>query len=163
MKLCQVEGCDRPLLAKSMCNMHYKRVARNGSTEKLERVSPTFTHRICTACGIEKEIEFFYKRGTGFAAECKPCYGIRQRGATLLRKFGLTLEQYDEMLAAQDGCCSICKSDATIEGHSFDVDHDHKTGKVRGILCRTCNLMLGAGKDDPDILYAGWRYLLEHQ
>ena len=81
------------------------------------------------------------------------------RAATLRRKYGLTLAQYDAMLAAQRGCCAICK--AGIPGGRGDwcVDHDHGTNAVRGLLCSPCNVGLGAFKDNTVSLRDAALYL----
>lgn len=69
-------------------------------------------------------------------------YLLRRRG-WLRREYGLTLEQYDELLQKQGGRCAICKT--TVPGGigSWHVDHDHATGKIRGLLCFDCNICLG--------------------
>lgn len=65
----------------------------------------------------------------------------RKKDGVLRKRYGLTLVEYEEILAKQDGKCPICASRlAECRPH---VDHDHKTGKVRGILCAGCNVKLG--------------------
>jgi hypothetical protein len=85
----------------------------------------------------------------------------KMRAANLERLYGITPEQYDEQLAKQNGRCAICTSDNP--GHTisnrFHVDHDHKTGKFRGLLCGHCNRGLGAFKDKPHVLRAAIEYL----
>ena len=80
------------------------------------------------------------------------------RKSHLKRKFGLTVEQYDAMLANQAGGCGICgkplRSDI-----SLHVDHDHETGRIRGLLCFTCNNALGDFEDDPVLLRAATAYV----
>ncbi len=67
-----------------------------------------------------------------------------------MRKFGITLEQYDELLRAQDGKCAICEKNTEEEGISLAVDHDHKTLEIRGLLCRYCNhRVIGRHRDGP--------------
>lgn len=61
----------------------------------------------------------------------------------------------------QGGKCGICEKPPPVPGASFAVDHNHTTGKVRGVLCASCNAMLGHAKDDITILVRGIRYL-EH-
>jgi len=58
-----------------------------------------------------------------------------------LKKFGITLEEYEERLAAQGGVCLLCSSLSA--GKLLAVDHDHQTGAVRGLLCGPCNMALG--------------------
>ena len=79
----------------------------------------------------------------------------------LREKYGITPEQYDEMLAAQGGGCAICgrtESGRSQSGHLL-VDHDAQTGQVRGLLCHPCNVSLGHFRDDPDLLVAAAMYL----
>lgn len=65
------------------------------------------------------------------------------RAKDLRRKYGLTPEQYDAMLAAQGGHCAICPAtEPGGAGKMFHVDHDHRTGRVRGLLCHACNTVL---------------------
>ena len=85
----------------------------------------------------------------------------RQRRAYGLRRFGLTPEGYDTLLAAQGGGCAICstRDPGGRWGTHFAVDHDHDSGSVRGLLCSRCNVMLGNAKDDPERLRAAASYL----
>lgn len=79
-------------------------------------------------------------------------------------RYGITVERYDEMLAAQGGKCAICGSPDGRGGHpgyglTFCVDHDHETQALRGLLCHPCNRGLGQFRDDPDLLRAALAYL----
>lgn len=65
-------------------------------------------------------------------------------------KFGITLKGYQDLFDAQGGVCAACKSPP--DKKRLAVDHDHATGRVRGLLCSHCNLALGLTKDNPDIL-----------
>lgn len=84
----------------------------------------------------------------------------------LQRKFGLSLHEYGQMLIAQNGKCAICGDEdgGTRNGETkaLAVDHDHKTGKVRGLLCEACNQGIGKLKDDPKVLRAAADYLDKH-
>lgn len=75
----------------------------------------------------------------------------------LLRTFGITVEQYEAMLAAQNGVCAICFSKH--KTMRLSVDHCHKTGKVRGLLCGKCNSGIGMLSDSIDLLASAQRYL----
>lgn len=72
----------------------------------------------------------------------------------------MSLEDYNLQLEKQDYCCYICKS--YNNDKSLCVDHDHKTGKVRKLLCNNCNSALGYVKDRTDILNSMIDYLTEH-
>ena len=76
----------------------------------------------------------------------------------LQRKFSLSVEDYDKLLALQNGVCAICKLTCS-SGNSLSVDHDHKTGKIRALLCRSCNFSLGLMKEDPALMRAAADYL----
>lgn len=82
---------------------------------------------------------------------------------SLRKKYGVGFEWYQETLLKQNGVCAICKQPevAKIKGKviSMPIDHDHKTGKVRGLLCSKCNRGLGLFKDDIEILNSAIQYL----
>ena len=79
---------------------------------------------------------------------------VSDRKSHLKRKYGLTLEDFDAMLASQGGGCAICgRTDAD------NVDHDHVTGRVRGILCFNCNVAIGHVANDEDRMAAAIGYL----
>ena len=81
-------------------------------------------------------------------------------------KYGLTVAQYDEMFAAQGGCCAVCgRPESRMKGGKvarLSVDHDHKTGKVRGLLCDKHNRALGLLGDSADIVECAAAYLRRH-
>lgn len=83
---------------------------------------------------------------------------LSNRKSHLKRKYGLTLEEYDRMLAEQGGRCGICGRQPT-RGVSLHVDHCHLTGRVRGILCFRCNNALGDFDHDTTLVTAAARYL----
>lgn len=76
----------------------------------------------------------------------------------VLKKYGMTHDDYAALLAKQGGGCASCGGPANRRGF-FHVDHCHQTGVVRGLLCHGCNLGLGAFKDDPQLLLAAADYL----
>jgi hypothetical protein len=95
-------------------------------------------------------------------------YARMRRGVELKATYGITLADYDRMLAEQGGACRICGStdpQAPVgkkNGVSyFNVDHCHETGAVRGLLCFQCNVGLGKFKDDPDLLLRAAQYLCD--
>jgi len=87
-----------------------------------------------------------------------PEYKAREREAHLKRKFGITAAQYDAMLASQGGVCAIC-GDAPKDDVSLHVDHEHGSGRVRGLLCMRCNNALGLLKEDEELLWSALTYL----
>ena len=83
------------------------------------------------------------------------------RRSYLKRKYDLTVEQYEAMLAAQGGGCAICGRPPR-DDIALHVDHDHATGQVRGLTCFRCNNALGDFNDDPQLLEAASAYLDRH-
>jgi hypothetical protein len=81
--------------------------------------------------------------------------------------YDLTLADYDAMFAAQDGRCGICRKPETHvlpNGNlrALSVDHSHTTGRIRALLCGSCNRALGMLRDDPLFVARATAYLLEH-
>ena len=80
----------------------------------------------------------------------------------LKRKYGITLETYNEMLTEQNHSCACCGKHTDNEHHRLAVDHDHTTGSVRALLCSNCNRALGFAQDDPNLLRKMADYLESH-
>jgi hypothetical protein len=107
--------------------------------------------------------------GDGRAYYCRPCHAQQQRDTRerlyggsyrhykLRLKYGIGAAEVDAMVARQGGVCAICE-----ERPAVQVDHDHKTGKVRGILCDGCNGGLGAFGEDLDLMERAAKYLKFH-
>lgn len=77
----------------------------------------------------------------------------------LRKKYGITIEDFERMLAKQDGLCAIC---GQVPKDTMDVDHDHATGKVRALLCHGCNVGLGAFGESQATMSAAIEYLRGH-
>lgn len=84
----------------------------------------------------------------------------RSRNSAYKKKFGITIEEYDRMLISQNGVCAICNiPEISLRNTHFSVDHCHKTGKVRGLLCYKCNTTLGFVNDNTKVLKNAINYL----
>lgn len=79
------------------------------------------------------------------------------------RVYGLTLVEYESLRQQQNGLCYICHKHESEQKRALSVDHSHTTGKVRKLLCDTCNHLLGNAKDDVKLLRAAIAYLEEHK
>jgi DNA-directed RNA polymerase subunit RPC12/RpoP len=91
---------------------------------------------------------------------CTKCAAKKGRNQRLLAKFGLTTEEYDFLLTHQGGRCAICQTEP--KKTKYAVDHDHKTGRIRGILCLICNhKLLGGAREKIALLKRAIEYL-EH-
>lgn len=116
----------------------------------LERVDIDARVAVCRKCG---PVQLVWKSGR-WACEAK---GRDARREHLLTRYGITPEEYDSLLAEQEGRCRICEAERAL----LHVDHDHETNEVRGLLCGNCNRGLGIFSDDPARLRAAARYLEE--
>lgn len=98
------------------------------------------------------------RRYYGKVISGEPVWTDKARNGYFIKKYGITLEQYEAMLAEQGGVCAICLKDDTLK--RLAVDHCHSLGTVRGLLCQSCNLSIGRMGDDPDQLRRAAAYLL---
>nr|DAF24803.1 MAG TPA: Recombination endonuclease VII [Crassvirales sp.] len=97
-----------------------------------------------------------------FTKTIPPLEVRRQRHRVqVIKSYGITEEEFNSMLERQGGKCAICGT--TDWGRpSPSIDHDHKTGKVRALLCNRCNRVLGLAEDSPELLSKMFNYLKEH-
>lgn len=152
---------------------------RSGTWKRPPRREPIGEgYEVCTMCNLDKPLDDFHRHKLGRNGRdsmCKECkrelarVRYRAEGAAerthrrrVENRFGLERGQYDEMLAAHNGVCAICKSPPN-EGRRLHVDHDHATGEIRGLLCYLCNAGIGMLRDDPALLRAAIQYLDKHQ
>lgn len=134
--------------------------------------------RRCSTCKERKPREAFsLSRGhyDGLSAVCKVCSSKAstawmkslppeeakklRRKQVLKRNYGMTLDDYFALVESQDGMCGICRDPLTEGRIGAQVDHDHKTGNVRGILCVKCNAGLGQFRDNIGFLASAIGYL----
>ena len=122
----------------------------------------------CTDCGKEKPLEEFPRNrnsSDGRHCHCKPCHNARGRETVkrlyggsrhyhLRQKYGLSEKEVDALVELQNGICPIC-----LKRRAIQVDHDHSTGRVRGVLCLQCNAAMGAFHDDPALIQKAIDYL----
>jgi hypothetical protein len=85
---------------------------------------------------------------------------IADKNWRLRKRYGLSVEEVQSMYESQHGRCAICFTE--IMGRNRHIDHDHLTGKVRGILCQKCNMGLGSFDDNQIKLQAAINYLIKH-
>ncbi len=100
---------------------------------------------ICVLCNRKLPIAQFAKNKSakyGISKVCKDCKQVQNRNSHLKNNYGISIEQFDEMLKLQNGTCAICGKKAEKEKRKLCVDHNHKTGHIRGLLCNFCNSKL---------------------
>lgn len=133
---------------------------------------PFAAGRTCNECGEFKSAENFSisRDGRSFGgiamnSKCKPCKEIQKSKAFMKRRYGITYDQYVEMLEEQNHRCAICGSSDHKNKRTgkllqtFFIDHDHSSGKVRGLLCSPCNHALGQFRDNKAVLFRAIEYL----
>lgn len=114
----------------------------------------------CSVCGPATPVRLRPGRGPECRRKGWDLYGSATARRRRLALYGLTQTEYDELLAEQGGGCAICgRQREPRRGGSLAVDHDHKDGAVRGILCSWCNRGLGMFSDDPEMLRTAATYL----
>lgn len=101
---------------------------------------------------------------------CHSCYGKKLYKENpivfknrKIKQYGITLNEYLDLLEKQNHCCAICKSKEPKQGKSmyFHIDHDHDTKKVRGLLCGPCNRGIGYLQDNPEFILNAYNYVRE--
>jgi hypothetical protein len=131
--------------------------------------------KTCIKCGEEKPLSGFHKDKStkdGFTRYCGKCATEQsknwyqknpnvKKNANLLREYGITLEEFENLKIIQNNKCAICLNDFK---NSIDtcVDHCHTTKKVRGLLCNHCNRALGLFKESKDSLKSALKYLKKY-
>lgn len=111
----------------------------------------------CFKCNETKTIDDFYKNRTrkdGLHGNCKSCQKYYCWANTLVKNYGITEEDYNRLFLEQEGCCAICGRHQIEFQRTLALDHSHKTGIIRGILCPPCNTRLGKYDDNPEFLRA---------
>lgn len=146
------------------------------------------TVKVCTGCDRELPLDAFYQKSaegvegqrykTAYGRAMGPCKECRKAKAREYKEsperklqvrewnlktiYGISLDDYEEMLSSQGGVCAICGDSPSGVGYRnnyLHVDHCHRTGKIRGLLCRNCNKGLGCFRDRIDLLHRGAEYL----
>jgi hypothetical protein len=133
-----------------------------------------FTKKCFTCKEIKSISDFRYKNtaADGCSSSCKTCENKRavewrKENPEWLKdynrkyKYGITKEQWDALFAKQGNKCGICGETTPGSKRDWCTDHDHKTGRVRGILCHRCNLILGKAEDNAVLLLTASKYLAE--
>lgn len=140
--------------------------------------------KVCNHCNVKKDVSDF-KKGKGYkdgirpqCIECARKYNLQSfhknkhkhpynyeedKNRKLQRAYGISYQQYLEMLDAQDGKCAICGTEDTGKRKAFAVDHCHECGEVRGLLCSNCNTGIGNLREDIEIMERAIAYVRYHQ
>lgn len=134
----------------------------------------------CTKCKKKKKLSDFYVAKGRPRPSCKVCWtkavrawakanpekykAIYRRNnhiSNLKIRFGLTVEQFDQLFAKCGGFCEVC-GNPEIRKRRLSLDHSHETGQIRGFVCSRCNLVLGIAEDSPEFLLLAAAYLKKY-
>lgn len=119
-------------------------------------------YSMCRPCNRKRSRRYYRKakryRDPWWTPNPRNRLGLSGREYRLRRVFGISLEEYEKLAVAQGNACAICRNPPKSR-KNLDVDHDHKTGKVRGLLCNLCNMGLGSFRDDRNLLHSAIAYL----
>lgn len=134
--------------------------------------------KTCYVCKEQKELEHFYSNGKGKNAYCKLCDHKRvaqwrrnnpeKRKDHVLKtnlklRNNFTKEEYNTFLINQEFCCAICNRHLSEFKKKFAIDHCHKTGKIRGLLCFNCNTGIGHFRESIEAIENAIKYIQEHK
>lgn len=134
--MCSIPDCDKPHSGKGLCKKHYDELPENKLKAKLRERAP-------------------HRKRQRSEARSLPERKAYQKNWQITNDYGITLDVFNELFVKQNGCCAICKN-KLVAPH---IDHDHKTGVVRGLLCKPCNQGIGFLRDNVDILNNAIIYL----
>jgi hypothetical protein len=134
---------------------------------------PVDGSRKCKVCGVGLTVENMYRSMVEkFGYKCKPCTNVQSKRwarnnqdkvksyrvkSRIRRKYGISPDQYEALLHSQNGVCAICQREH--KRRRLNIDHCHKTGAVRGLLCDRCNLAIGLLRDQREVIARVLEYL----
>jgi hypothetical protein len=162
-----------PRYGRPLAQLSYSARFRRLKDPTVHPVVDGLQQKLCAMCCQAKPLDAFRLRRDGVfgrVSHCVPCAPERRREMAAhhgknytayhrQRRFGIDGETFEAMLAAQGGRCAICTSDVPGSARTWVLDHDHGSGRARGVLCQRCNRGLGLLRDDPAVLEAAVRYL----
>jgi hypothetical protein len=141
-------------------------IRRRGKAQKYFNLNGEKT---CSTCGITKVSTDFSLHSSsydGLQPTCRTCQNISHRNYYLKAKFGITEAEYNSILESQNGLCAICGQPETRKKFGkptkLAVDHNHKTGAIRQLLCSRCNVVIGKIEENPILCDKIKDYLLKH-
>jgi 23S rRNA G2069 N7-methylase RlmK/C1962 C5-methylase RlmI len=114
----------------------------------------------CKPCNVLAVGEWYQKHKAHSRRQMRERYQNRAdvrervRNEGFKRTYGITVDQYNKMLAVQKNKCAVCNKDQKLFERRFDIDHCHETGTVRGLCCIRCNRGMGLLQDNPQLLRA---------
>lgn len=160
-----IMGCKRSVITRILRD-NGALIRRRG---KIQKYFITNGLKTCSSCKQDKPAtEFGLHSGTndGLQPTCKECSNRISRNNSLKRKFGITESEYNSMSEAQNNLCAICGQPETRvkfgKPTKLAVDHNHRTGAIRQLICFRCNVVIGRIEENPSLCDKLKDYLLKH-
>ena len=152
----------------------------NGKNSILTKISAETNTKRCPKCKriLPATPVYFYRRKkakTGLDSYCKECLRIYYTLRSIKKRYNISKNQFEHILRDQKSCCAICgvkfanlfhphnKESFTYHASAPRVDHNHKTGVVRGLLCDRCNLLIGEAHENTIVLVNAIKYLRKNR
>jgi hypothetical protein len=180
MSICKDTECNNKSVSKGYCDKHYRRFKKHGDSKSVHK----HTYKICLddECRenaiskgyCDKHYRRFKKTGTSKTVQkkqiCKVdgCEGKHLAKSLCYTHYWMNAKKVtiddkaDMLIKNHNGACDICGTDKPrYPNRRLAIDHDHKTGIVRGMLCQKCNVGLGNFNDSPDLLNKAIKYLIK--
>ena len=162
---CIVEGCPQPGHSRGWCRQHYERWRKYGVAEEPFRHTPKLIEkvdrRVCTKCLEDRALEDFpdnSRAPQGKDRVCRVCRSLQNRISKAKAAYGEEGVKILVRIDAGEGC-ETCGGRTT----RMAIDHNHKTGVTRGLLCSNCNTALGLLRESPDTINRLLAYLTIHE
>lgn len=158
---CSFDGCKLPVKSKNLCNGHYEQVRLS----RLKKPLLIKNKGLACHCGAPSKVKGLCQKHYDLGRPTRHGTPEQQKERALKFQFGISLEKYKTMFESQGGLCAICKKPESALNQKrtntklLAVDHDHKTGLIRGLLCGRCNTAIGLLQEDPSLLDAAKKYI----
>jgi len=168
----------------STCKICESKRVRNYFQQVKQQPKTHIKYKTCNICREKKSISQFSKNKTrldGYCLRCKTCYSLKNTGYrnknkqrnliafnhknrmhSKKRDYGILEYEIQEKMNQQRGGCAICECDLGTLERQYHIDHNHNTNQVRGLLCSSCNTLLGAAKEQEKILFKAITYLNDY-
>lgn len=169
LRLCDIEGCKKKHKSNGYCDKHNFRFKKHGDPLHVRLNRDHDNTCKIEGCNGKYHCKGFCKYHYSQSPERTAYQNSDQakanRKKSRLKKFNLTLEEFDEIVEQQNNKCAICRNRETIKRNGIvidlSVDHNHETNKVRELLCMRCNVRLGQ-KEDEKWIKLDNKYLEKH-
>ena len=161
--MCKTKKCSKCGGNKSLNDFHTRKVSKDGRAYLCKECNNRRNKKYSESKQGKKVIETYYRKNRDKILQRGRAHYRTERGRDVKRRghfkqrYGITLEQHEQLYVIQNGCCKICGEPVAYD--KVCVDHDHKTNMIRGLLCNRCNTGIGLLGDTLEKIMRAVRYL----